>query len=79
MGEVKEQDAGSGLVERNWVRHGKRRGELTEQTLEGEHVEATFLDRHGGLHHAAGTVRRNETGELVVEISFPFRGGMLRS
>jgi hypothetical protein len=67
MGAVKEQDSRSGLVERTWVRRGKRRVELTERTLKGEPVEATFLDRHGGLHHAAGTVRRNEAGELVAE------------
>jgi hypothetical protein len=32
----------------------------------GEEVTATFLDRHGGLQHVAGTVRRNAEGELVV-------------
>ena len=67
MGEVKEQDDRSGLVEREWVRRTKRRGELTERTLEGEQVEATFLDPQGGMHHAVGRVRRNEAGELTVE------------
>ena len=33
----------------------------------GEQVEATFLDRHGHVQHAAGTVRRNDSGELIVE------------
>ena len=67
MGEVQPQDAESGLVERSWVRTGRKRGTLTERTLEGEEVTARFLDRHGGLRHAAGTVIRNEAGELAVE------------
>jgi hypothetical protein len=66
-GEVRPQDKGSALVEKEWVRRTRRRGELTERTLEGEQVEATFLDQHGQLRHLAGTVRRNEAGELVVE------------
>jgi hypothetical protein len=49
-GEMKPQDAGSGLVERSWQRRSKRQGERTERTLEGEQVNATFLDRHGLLH-----------------------------
>jgi len=66
-GDVQPQDKDSGLVERSWVRtHGKR-GRLTERTLEGEHVEATFLDHHGHLQHAAGPVRRSDAGELVIE------------
>ena len=65
-GEMQPQDTDSGLVERSWVRRGKRRGELTERTLEGEHVEAAFLDRRGHLQHASGTVRRSDAGELVV-------------
>jgi hypothetical protein len=67
MGDVKEQDKESGLVERIWTRRSKRRGGLTERTLEGEPVEATFLDPQGGLHHAAGMVRRNGAGTLVIE------------
>jgi hypothetical protein len=67
MGEFKEPDSGSALVAREWVRRAKRRGDLTQRPLEGEPVDATFLDPHGGLHHTAGTVRRNEAGELVVE------------
>ena len=65
-GDVKPQDKDSGLVERSWVRRSKRRGEFTERTREGEHVEATFLDRRGHMQHVAGVVRRNEAGELVV-------------
>jgi hypothetical protein len=64
-GEVQPQDENSGLVERTWTRRSKRRGELTERTREGEHVEATFLDRHGGLSNAAGTVTRKPEGRLV--------------
>jgi hypothetical protein len=66
-GEVQEQDKDSGLVERSWVRTTRRRGELTERTLEGEQVTARFLDRHGHSRDAAGTVRRNDAGELVIE------------
>jgi hypothetical protein len=62
-GDMQPQDEDSGLVQREWVRRTRRRGELTWRTL----VEATFLDERGGLHHAAGTVRRNDAGELVVE------------
>ena len=72
-GEVQPQDNDSGLVERSWTRRSRRRGEFTERTLEGEHVEAAFLDRHGHLQHAAGTVRRSDAGELVVVESL--RGG----
>ncbi len=66
-GDAQPQDEASGLVEREWVRLTRRRGKLTERTREGQTVEATFLDPHGGLHHAAGTVRRNDAGELIVE------------
>jgi hypothetical protein len=45
----------------------RRRGQLTERTLEAEHVEATFFDRYGHLQHAAGPVRRNDAGKLVVK------------
>jgi hypothetical protein len=38
-----------------------------ERTREGQEVEATFQDRHGHVQHAAGTVRRSDAGELVVE------------
>jgi hypothetical protein len=51
-GDVKPQDKGSGLVER---------------TLEGDHVEATYPDRHGHRRHAAGTVRCDDAGELVAD------------
>ena len=67
MGEVKEQDKHSGLVERSWHHRSRRHGVLAERTLEGKEVTATFLDRHGHLQQAAGTVRRNEAGELVIE------------
>jgi hypothetical protein len=64
---VQPQDRDSGLVARSWVSRSGRRGELTEKPLVGEHVEAAFLNRHGHLQHAAGTVRRDDSGELVVE------------
>lgn len=64
---VQPQDRDSGLVERSWVRTSRRRGELTERTLEGEEVTASFLDRSGRLQNVAGKVTRNETGELVIE------------
>ena len=71
MAEVQPQDKDSGLVWREVVRRrtprGLRRGVLTEETLEGKQVEATFLDRLGRPQHAAGIVRRNDAGELVVE------------
>ena len=67
MGEVKPQDKDSGLVERSWVRDLG----YSERTLEGEQVEATILaspgNLFGGLRHVAGTVCRNDAGELVVE------------
>ncbi|AGA31710.1 hypothetical protein [Singulisphaera acidiphila] len=61
------QDLDSGLVERNWVRTSRKRGMMTERTLEGEDVSASFLDRLGQLQHVAGKVTRNDAGELVVE------------
>lgn len=64
---IRPQDRDSGLVERSWVRRSRRRGELTEEPLIGEQVEATFLDRAGHLQHASGTVRRNDAGGLVLE------------
>jgi hypothetical protein len=69
MGEMKPWDEKSGLVERSWERkqHGEKAGVLTEETLEGEQVEATFLDRDGHLRREAGLVRRNDVGVLVVE------------
>lgn len=66
-GEVKPQDKDSGLVQREWVRTSRRSGKVTERTLEGEEVSARFLDQHGQLRQAAGTVRRNDAGELVIE------------
>ena len=60
---MKPQDKDSGLVERSWVRELG----LTERTLEGKKVKATFLDPEGRLRHAAGKVSRNAVGELVVE------------
>ena len=62
-----EGDKDSGLVERSWVRTHRKGGRLTERPMLGHEVEARFLDRHGRLQHATGTVRRNEAGELVVE------------
>ncbi len=67
MGEVQPQDRDSGLVERSWVRRGGRHGELTEHTLEGKQVEASFFDRNGHVRHAAGLVRRDDAGGLIVE------------
>ncbi len=71
MADVQPQDKDSGLVWREVVRErtprGLGRGVLTEETLEGKQVEATFLDKLGRVQHAAGTVRRNDAGELVVE------------
>ena len=49
--EVTPKDEDSGLVERSWTRTHEKGGNLTERTLEGEQVEATFLDRHGHLRH----------------------------
>jgi uncharacterized protein YycO len=66
-GEVQPQDKDSGLVERSWVRTHRKGGQLTERTREGQEVEATFQNRHGHVQHAAGTVRRSDAGELVVE------------
>jgi hypothetical protein len=66
-GEVQPQDKESGLVEREWQRVGSRSGVLTERTLEGEGVKAAWLDGHGQVRRAAGTVIRNEAGELVIE------------
>lgn len=61
------QDRDSGLVERTWVRTSRRRGQLTERTLEGEHVQATWIDKSGKLQRAMGKVTRNAAGELAVE------------
>lgn len=74
MGDVQPQDEDSGLVRSEWVKRvrpdGKRlrkpAGDLRRWTLEGEQVEATWLDRHGGPHRVAGTVNRNAASELVV-------------
>jgi hypothetical protein len=55
------------LVEREWIRTHAKGGELTERTLEGKDVKAEFLDRQDRLRQAEGTVRRNDTGELVIE------------
>jgi hypothetical protein len=65
-GEVQPQDKDSELVERPWERVNRRTGVLTQRTLEGEHVRAAWLDRRT-VHRAAGTVRRNDAGERVVE------------
>lgn len=62
---VQPQDKDSGLVEREWRRTSRRAGKLTERTLEGEPVRAGWLDR-SIMKQAAGIVRRNESGELVV-------------
>jgi hypothetical protein len=73
-GEVQEQDKDSGLANWECVCRTKRRGGLTGRTLEGEQVEATFLDRDGHMQHAAGTVRRSDASELVVVESLSGRG-----
>ena len=62
---VEPQDKDSGLVEREWRRTSRRGGKLTERTLEGEPVRAAWLDR-GIVKRAAGIVRRNDAGELVI-------------
>jgi hypothetical protein len=62
---VKLQDKDSGLVERKWRRTSRRSGVLTERTMEGEPVRAAWLER-GIMKRAAGIVRRNDAGELVV-------------
>jgi hypothetical protein len=67
MGEMKPQDETSGLVEREWVRRGKQGGELTERTLEGQEVDATWQDRQGHVRRASGKVIRNDGGELAIE------------
>lgn len=67
MGEVKPEDAASGLVERSWVRTSRRGGTLRERTLEGDHVSAAWLDETGKVKRADGKVTRNLGGELVVE------------
>ena len=63
MGEFKPQDERSGLVERNWTRELG----LTERTLEGKKVKATFLDPEGCLQQATGKVGRNAAGVLVIK------------
>ena len=67
MGEVKPEDASSGLVERSWVRTSRRRGVLSEQTLEGEQIKAAWMEGTGQVRRATGKVIRNPAGELVVE------------
>ena len=62
---VQPQDKDSGLVEREWRRTGRRGGKLAARTLEGEPVRAAWVDR-GIVKRAAGIVRRNDAGELVV-------------
>jgi hypothetical protein len=71
-GEVQPQDKDSGLVVRTWTRreHQKKRrnqGDVTEQTLEGEDVQAAWMDAQGQVRRAAGKVIRNAAGELVIE------------
>jgi hypothetical protein len=63
---MKPGDETSGLVSRSWRRLGRRRGELAEETLEGETVTARFLGGHGGMTQVTGTVGRDAAGELVV-------------
>jgi len=67
IGKVQPQDTHSGLVERSWERISPRRGRSTERTLEGEQVEATWLDGYGGIQRASGVVKRNEASELAIE------------
>ena len=68
---MQPQDKDSGLVKREWRRTHPVGGVFTERTLEGEKVTATFPntpgDLFGGLRRVAGTVCRNDAGELVVE------------
>jgi hypothetical protein len=42
-------------------------GDRAQRSPEGEPVEATSLDRPGGLQDAAGAVGRNGEGELIVK------------
>jgi hypothetical protein len=65
-GEVQPQDQASALVAREWTRTTRRGGKLTERPMIGQEVEATFLDRHGGLQRVSGIVRRNDARDLVV-------------
>lgn len=61
------RDAESGLVAREWVRTTRKAGRLTETPLEGSQVAAAFLDPKGGdLVRVAGTVVRDDDGQLVV-------------
>jgi hypothetical protein len=69
MGDVKPQDATSGLVARSWERkHRKdKAGVLTEETLEGKTVTATWQDRQGHVQRAEGKVVRTGEGHLAIE------------
>jgi hypothetical protein len=74
MEDTQQHDHDSGLVERTWTRtvgkDGKpgRNGVMTEQALTGKEVTASWIDPNaGGVRHAAGTVRRNDAGRLVIE------------
>ena len=64
---VQPQEIDSGLVERTWTRASPSGGELSERPLEGKQVADRFIDPHGQLQHATGTVCRNGAGELVIE------------
>ncbi len=71
-GEVQQKDKDSGLVEREIKRERTPRGKLlpgklTERTLEGQQVEATWQDRQGQVQHAAGKVIRDDAGQLAIE------------
>jgi hypothetical protein len=70
MGEVKPQDAESGLVRgRSNVRPAPGEpADLPEETLQGRRVKAVFRGKDGVRHQAAGIVRRDQqTDALMVK------------
>jgi hypothetical protein len=61
------RDAESGLVAREWVRTTAKSGRMTETSLEGSEVTAAFIEPEvGGLVKVAGTVVRDDDGQLVI-------------
>jgi hypothetical protein len=68
MGDVQEQDRDSGLVTWTSLRPAPgKRAVTTGETLEGEEVKATWMDRHGHVQHSTGEVVRTDRGELAIE------------
>ena len=69
MGEIKPGDEKSGLVARSWERQHRKdkAGVLTEETLEGKQVTATWQDRHGHVQQAEGEVIRTGRGHLAIK------------